>query len=72
MARIDQLLESYRRRVSLPLQANLPLSQRVWFVVYPPEEERRLANRIGEFEIATRDRGLEWRRLVFPVSLPIG
>ena len=65
MARIDQLLESYSRRVSLPLQANLPLSQRVWFVVYPPEEERRLANRIGEFEIATRDRGLEWRRLDF-------
>ncbi len=65
MARIDQLLESYRRRVSLPLQANLPLSQRVWFVVYPPEEERRLVNKVAEFEIATRDRGLDWQRLDF-------
>lgn len=63
MARIDQLLASYRRHVSLTPRGNLPLSQRVWFVVYPPEEERRLVNRIPEFEIATRDEGLGWRRI---------
>lgn len=63
MARIDQLLASYRRHVSLTPRGNLPLSQRVWFVVYPPEEERRLVNRIPEFEIATRDEGLNWRRI---------
>ncbi|MEJ2328038.1 MAG: hypothetical protein P8Y25_15065 [Chromatiaceae bacterium] len=63
MARIDQLLASYRRHVSLTPRGNLPLSQRVWFVVYPPEDERRLANRIPEFEMATRDEGLDWQRL---------
>jgi hypothetical protein len=63
MARIDQLLASYRRHVSLTPRGNLPLSQRVWFVVYPPEDERRMQNRIPEFEIATRDAGLGWRRL---------
>lgn len=63
MARIDQLLASYRRHVSLTPRGNLPLSQRVWFVVYPPEDERRMANRIPEFEIATRDAGLDWRRI---------
>ncbi len=63
MARIDQLLASYRRHVSLTPRGNLPLSQRVWFVVYPPEDERRMVNRIPEFEIATRDAGLDWRRL---------
>jgi len=63
MARIDQLLASYRRHVSLAPRGNLPLSQRVWFVVYPPEDERRMVNRIPEFEIATRDEGLDWRRL---------
>jgi hypothetical protein len=63
MARIDQLLASYRRHVSLTPRGNLPLSQRVWFVVYPPEDERRLVNRIPEFEIATRDEGLDWRRI---------
>ena len=63
MARIDQLLASYRRHVSLTPRGNLPLSQRVWFVVYPPEDERRMLNRIPEFEIATRDEGLSWRRV---------
>lgn len=63
MARIDQLLTSYRRHVSLTQRGNLPLSRRVWFVVYPPEDERRMVNRIPEFEIATRDAGLDWRRI---------
>jgi hypothetical protein len=63
MGRIDQLLSSYRRYVGLPPKSNLPLSQRVWFVVYPPEEERRLAVRIDEFEIATKDAGRNWHRV---------
>lgn len=63
MARIDQLLSSYRRHVSLTPRGNLPLSQRVWFVLYPPDEERRLVNRLPEFEIATRDAGLGWHRI---------
>lgn len=65
MARIDDLLASYRRRVSLPPQKGLPLSQRMWFVVYAPEDERRMANRITDFEITTRDRGWDWQRLDF-------
>lgn len=63
MARIDQLLSSYRRYAGLPPKSNLPLSQRVWFVVYPPEEERRMAVRIDEFEIATKDAGRHWHRI---------
>lgn len=63
MARIDQLLSSYRRYASLPPKANLPLSQRVWFVVYPPDEERRMSVRVGEFELVTRDVGRHWQRI---------
>lgn len=63
MARIDQLLASYRRYVSLPPKTNLPLSQRVWFLVYPPDEERRMVNRVEEFEIATKDAGRGWLRV---------
>jgi hypothetical protein len=60
MGRIDQLLAAYRRQVELPLNLDLPLSQRVWFAVYPPEEERVLINRIGDFEIATKEAGRPW------------
>jgi hypothetical protein len=63
MARIDQLLTSYRRYVALPPKANMPLSQRVWFLVYPPDEERRMVNRVDEFEIVTRDAGRGWLRI---------
>ena len=63
MARIDQLLASYRRYASLPPKTNLPLSQRVWFLVYPPEEERRMLTRLDEFEIATKDVGRGWHRI---------
>ena len=63
MARLDQLLASYRRYAALPRQPHLPLSQRVWFLVYPPEDERRLANCRTEFELATCDAGLVWQRL---------
>ena len=61
MSRIDSLVAKYRRRASLPLRPERSLSQRVWFVVYEPEEERRMLTRIPEFELATRDAGLHWR-----------
>lgn len=63
MGRIDQLLANYERQVAQPLRADLPLSQRVWFLVYPPEEERRMTNRVEEFEIATKDADKAWRRI---------
>ena len=63
MARLDHLLANYRRYVALPRQPHLPLDQRIWFLVYPPEDERRLTSRLAEFELATRDAGLVWQRL---------
>ena len=60
MNRIDQLLENYRSHIQMPLRPGLPASQRVWFAVYPAEEERRLVNRIEEFEMVTKDAGHPW------------
>jgi hypothetical protein len=58
---ISRLLENYRSFVSLPWQSNLAGSQRVWFAVYPPPEERRLRAHLEEFEIATREAKHNWR-----------
>jgi len=63
MSRLDQLEESYRRHVAIPLVPGRPLAQRIWFLVYAPEDERRLQNRLTEFEIATTDAGLHWREI---------
>lgn len=65
MSRLDQLIDSYKRHASIPLKAGLPVAQRIWFLVYPPEDERRLRNRLAEFEIATRDADLKWKEIDF-------
>jgi hypothetical protein len=61
MSRLDNLVANYRRHASLPLRPERSLSQRVWFVVYEPDDERRMLTRIPEFELATQDAGLYWR-----------
>src|SRR5262245_6504097 len=63
MSRADQLIDSYRRQVALPLRPGLALSERVWFLVYPPEDERRVLSRIDEFDIATKEVNLSWFRI---------
>lgn len=60
MSRISQLLQNYRRHVSLPLKPSAPAAQRIWFAVYPPDEERRLLHCIQEFELATKEAQLGW------------
>ena len=58
---IDSLLKSYADFAQVPWDNSVAGPQRVWMVVYPPEQERRLRMRIGDFEIASRDAGHDWR-----------
>jgi len=69
MNRIDQLLENYRSHVQMPIRYGLPASQRVWFAVYPAADERRLINRVDEFEMVTKEAGYEWTRVDLQGSL---
>jgi hypothetical protein len=41
----------------------LPASQRIWFAVYPAEDERRLVNSIDGFEMVTKEAGHPWVRI---------
>ena len=68
MSRLDQLIESYRRHAEIPLKQSVTVAERTWFVVYSPEEERRLRSRLAEFEIATKDCGLHWQEIDFTGS----
>ena len=60
MSRVNDLVLSYRRYVRLPWQRNLAPAQRVWMVVYAPEDERRLRLHVREFENESRSAGYEW------------
>lgn len=60
MSYVDELLDAYRRFVSLPWQTNLAGAQRVWMAVYPPEHERRIRLYLPEFKVATEQANHAW------------
>jgi hypothetical protein len=71
VSRIDDLAEQYDRHIATPWQRNLAGVQRIIFVVYPKEDERRLLVKLKEFEQRTKTAGHGWREVdvtnVFPV-----
>lgn len=71
MSRIDDLAEQYDRHIAAPWQRNLAGVQRIIFVVYPKEDERRMLVKLKEFEHRTKNAGHGWREVdltnVFPV-----
>ena len=60
MNRIDCLLKNYERWVGLPWNQSLASSQRVWFIVYDKNDERRMRLRVDEFATATRQDHHGW------------
>lgn len=60
MGRIEDLASRYESHISAPWQKNLAGAQRAIFVVYPPEDERKLRARLDEFETRTREAGHNW------------
>ena len=63
MARLDTMLANYKSHLEVPLRTGMPLCQRVWFCVYPPEDERRLINSIDAFQLVTQEASLGWKRI---------
>lgn len=61
MSSIDALLRAYSSHLSLPWPGNLSGPEKVWMVVYDPQQERRLRFRLPEFQVATRDAGHGWQ-----------
>jgi len=70
MAELDLLLKAYDSHVSTPWRDGLSGSERVWFLVYSPTNERRLRRRLNEFAIATRDAGYGWKHLDITDAFP--
>ncbi len=60
MSRIEVLKRNYQRICGLPWDRNVAGSQRVWFIVYDKEDERKLRLRLSLFAEATLATGHEW------------
>jgi len=59
-SRVDALADAYERHVGLPWDRGLAPPQRVWFAVYPKEDERRLRYKVEAFQLATTKAGKKW------------
>lgn len=70
MALIDDLADEYEQHISAPWQRNLAGAQRIIFVVYPKEDERRLRIKLKEFEHRTRLAGHGWREIDLTNAFP--
>ncbi len=70
MNRIERLVLSYSRHVSLPWDSTLAGAQKVWFAVYDKSDERRLRARVTEFEITTVRAGHTWRLVDLTDAFP--
>lgn len=57
---VDQLVSRYTQRVRLPWSGVVSADERVWIVIYPPKEERRVRARLTMFELATKEAGHKW------------
>lgn len=60
MGKINRLLKSYSRFISVPWSDHAAAPQRVIFCVYDESEELRLRLQIDEFDIATKAAGHGW------------
>ena len=70
MGAIDRLLSNYSRQVRLPWPANVSGKQRVWFAVYPPEEERRVRASLKKVEATTLEANHSWKVVDLTRLLP--
>jgi hypothetical protein len=60
---IEQRIAAYDRFVRLPWQRGISGAEKVWMVIYPPSEERRLRRRVHEFALATTATGHSWKEI---------
>lgn len=68
--RIDALLEAFEKVVREPWMTSLSGQERTWFLVYGPDEQRKVELRIGEFESATLKVGKKWRSVSLKDCFP--
>jgi hypothetical protein len=59
----DALVAAYRSHVAVPWQDGLSGTERVWFLIYRPENERRIMFRLEDLESATVEAGHRWVRV---------
>jgi Domain of unknown function (DUF1788) len=70
VAFVDRLADEYGRQIAAPWSRDLAGAQRMLFVVYPKEHERRLRAKRALFALKTKEAGHAWREFDFTTVFP--
>lgn len=62
---VDDLILAYEKVVGGNWGKTLSPQERIWFLVYPPDMQRKVDFRLGDFENTTKKAGKKW----FKISL---
>ena len=62
-SKVDLLLQNFSTVVREPWTGTLSLSERLYFLVYDPAEQRKIDFRLQDFESATLRAGKKWARI---------
>ena len=57
---IDDLIIAYNKVVNGKWEETLSAQERIWFLVYTPDMQRKVDFRLGDFENATKKAGKKW------------
>ena len=61
MSSIEELLEDFKKRLTVPWRNDEPPAGRVWILWYDKAHERRVRGRLREFQLAAEQAGKGWR-----------
>jgi hypothetical protein len=62
LSTVEELLDEFRKRLTVPWRPDEAPAGRVWMLWYDKAYERRVRGRLGEFRLATEQAGKGWRQ----------
>lgn len=61
LSSVEELLNDFKKRLSVPWRDDEPPAGRVWILWYDKTNERRVRGRLREFQLAAEQAGKNWR-----------
>lgn len=69
-SKVDMLLAAFEPIINEPWTGTLSASERVWFLVFDPNDLRKVSLRLGDFETLTQKAGKKWESISFKECFP--
>lgn len=69
-SKVDNLLMAFEKVISQKWVGTVSGRERIWFLIYDPNEQRKISLRIDDFETATKKAGKRWIKISVKKCFP--